>query len=72
MSVDAAVLSDWNRLRAEVKAHKSAIDRHRKELQRSAAALATFEAECKARGIALVTVAPVGVGALHGPNRTHP
>lgn len=71
LAADAA-RREWHRLRQEVKAEKRAIDQHRDALKQKAAALARFEAECRARGIPLVLVAPSGVGVVHGPDCTHP
>lgn len=64
---EEALLTRWLRLRAEVKAHKKAIDSHRKDLQRAAAALEACEAECRACGINPIVVAPSGAGVIHGP-----
>lgn len=51
-----AILSRWYRLRADARAHKAAIRRHREQLAAVMAEAADVERECRRLGIALVDV----------------
>jgi hypothetical protein len=61
----ASLLEKMAAARRAVIEHKTAIRRHREQLQHHATALAALEAECRRRGIGF-HVATKGVGDLHG------
>lgn len=63
----AELLTRLTQLQAAVGHHKSAIRRHRQQLQQDKAALVSLEAECRRRGIGFRTVTTSsGEGDIHG------
>lgn len=69
MRAQEAVVDRWRHLRAEVKAHKAAIQQHREALRIAATALRAIEHQMAARGIGL---RQAGVEETHGHPDLHP
>ncbi len=65
------LLEEIRAVRARVGTLKRTLKETREELGQAAAALLELEAECKRRGLVIVTRPPVGVGVIHG-RQEHP